>query len=1167
MRYVAVALVLSAILLGAKAALPQASSPQSASIIERARALVRAGAFRDAAPLLRNELARPQGGAGADHVILLSLLAQALLGEGFYDEAAETASGALSESRILHGDSAAETADVWLIVAKAEGQRARVSAFTQTALEEALKAAVAVDGPDSLRSLRAQNQVALVLSASGRSAEAEGMLRAILTKAAAIDPAPVRDQLRFTHTLGVALLRQSKFELALGELQGAYSGQVAYLSARHPETLDSLHNLGVALRRLGRLAEAEDRLQHAKLLRMEVLGADHPDTLTTRLMLVRQMIDRGTMAQAENEAATIVAALSSRLGEGHRKTIEAIGDHATALYRAGRRSEGLSQRRRAFDLATSSLGEADPETLSVGHEYGNLLYESGRHGEALQVLQRVLQGTRRLHDDQHRDTLATLHSIALVLQDLGRLSGAEESYRYILSVMDRQGRRNHPDRITVQNNLAGVLRDRRAYDEALELFREVVATRIANPTMGPEHRLTLLARSNEAATLAGLGRYDEAITIHRDVLAIRTRLLAVAHPETLRSLHNLASTLDEAGRKQEAKDEFAKVVELRRQVLGLTNLETIKSMRGFAGLLYEQGSREAARQQYRDIVSSVERIRTDGRLSDGVQREFFATVVPAYKMLAFIEADLSGFENAFAVAELSKARTMLELAATRTAVRASVLSEDERSRLAALEAEVSRLDVQIPMVADATRRADLEARRDSLTSDFRQLHAQLQQKYPKYRTATEAEIAKPDDLRSLLPSDAALLHLVNLGPRTLLIWATGSGERGTTLLSDAPNLADTVAAYRAALAKPGGVNDLRYPDPALGQPRRLIWRLADGSFLMAQPERGAIAGANLVRDTDEIRDVLSRLLFDRFPAAVRAKNRWIFSPDGPWALLPLDTLHVDGAPVVDRYEVTSVHSASMLRLLAERGREYEALQRGTMLAVGDPIYAVPQVAPPAESAAPSAPLDVVLEKTRDRATSSKVWPSLPGAAQEMAALKEMFALEPGRTLFTGVEASESQVQALNVAGDLARFRYLVFTAHGDLHNDPRLSGIVLSQIGLSDTSDGYLRAAELAAYELRTDLLVVSACDSGVGTWAAGEGILGLPFALYVAGNRGTVLTLWPIFDSSTAEFMARFFAKVKSGMSPAAALAGTKREFVRGDLGEGRKAPAYWAAFTLYGG
>jgi CHAT domain-containing protein len=84
-----------------------------------------------------------------------------------------------------------------------------------------------------------------------------------------------------------------------------------------------------------------------------------------------------------------------------------------------------------------------------------------------------------------------------------------------------------------------------------------------------------------------------------------------------------------------------------------------------------------------------------------------------------------------------------------------------------------------------------------------------------------------------------------------------------------------------------------------------------------------------------------------------------------------------------------------------------------------------------------------------------------------------------------------------------------------------------------------------------------------LGKIVQGEGVMGLPYALYVAGNKNTLLSLWPVVDESTAVFMSLFFAKLKAGMTQSAALAGTKREFIGGTQ---FAAPAYWAPFVLYG-
>ena len=102
--------------------------------------------------------------------------------------------------------------------------------------------------------------------------------------------------------------------------------------------------------------------------------------------------------------------------------------------------------------------------------------------------------------------------------------------------------------------------------------------------------------------------------------------------------------------------------------------------------------------------------------------------------------------------------------------------------------------------------------------------------------------------------------------------------------------------------------------------------------------------------------------------------------------------------------------------------------------------------------------------------------------------------------------------------------------------------------------------------DLKNDLVYLSACESGRGSYQAGEGIVGIPYALTIAGNKDTIMTLWKVQDSNaTAEFTAAVFEKLRSGKTEAAALNETKREFLSRSDGTYRD-PSVWAAFLLYG-
>jgi len=1140
--------------------MPQAGLPSIG--LDRARAMVDEGHFEPALALLRAERTPAGSAMAATHAALLS---EALLGAGFYEEGAQAAVTALDRAISAFGAASGQAADAWLLRARAELQRGDDPAETRRVLEQGLVAGAAVDGPDGLRALRARDRIALAFSTAGQPREAETLLRDIIAKAIELRPEPTRDRWRFVNTLGIALLRQSRFEEARVEFDRAREGRSRLLSDGHPETLESEHNAAVALRRLGQHEAATQTFIRVLTLRTEVLGSDHPDTLSTRDMLSRQFADRGDFAAAEKESRAVLEALTRRLGP-HRRTIGAAAELGAVLYRAGRRSEGLKIYGAAFENALRVLGDKDIDTMALGHEYGGMLFQSARLPEALRVLNQVFVASAETLGDANRDTLATLNSIAAVLQELGRGEDAERLYRHIVSTLEATGSgRDNLDRLSALNNLASVLLAQGRYPEALSTLEEVVPLRTQR--LGPDRSPTLISLSNQAATFSKLRRWPEAIALHRNVLAARERTLGPEHPETLRTLHNIASTYDEAGDAVTARREFERVVALRTRILGPTHPETMTSLRALAGVLYAVGDLAAARLRYRELVAAAETVRAKGALPDDLQRSLFAALSPAYRMLALIEAQIGRFEDAFEIAELSKARTILELTATRAAVRASVLTEGERFRLADIEWEVARLDNQIPTVVDPVRRTALEYRRSELASEFTRLQNELGAKYPRYSAGTEAQMARADDIVEVIPEDTAFLHFVTLGPRILLVWATGSGERGTLVLPDVPTLGATIEAYRAAVARPGGVEDLRYP-PA-GAQRQLVWQLDDGSFRLRPSDQGTIEGASLVSDVAEIRAYLSRALLDRMPDAVRAKPKWIVSPDGPLALLPFETLDAGGVMAVERWQMSSIQSLSMLKLLRDRGREYAALQREPLLAIGDPLYepSGPAIESPPADEGGAASRRAIAAATREGSPGVKRWSRLPGAADELSALTRLFDLERGRTLYQGADASEQRVRSLDRQQVLGRFRYVVFSAHGDLDlADPRRSAIVLSQVGLDADSDGYLRAAELPAFTFRSDLVVVSACDSGVGSWVSGEGVLGLPFALYVAGNRSTVLTLWPIYDGSTAEFVERFFAKIKSGQSLGAALTATKREFARGDAGEGLRAPAFWAAFSLYG-
>jgi CHAT domain-containing protein len=169
---------------------------------------------------------------------------------------------------------------------------------------------------------------------------------------------------------------------------------------------------------------------------------------------------------------------------------------------------------------------------------------------------------------------------------------------------------------------------------------------------------------------------------------------------------------------------------------------------------------------------------------------------------------------------------------------------------------------------------------------------------------------------------------------------------------------------------------------------------------------------------------------------------------------------------------------------------------------------------------------------------------------------------PGAFGATGFEASRETV----AGGALAGFGTVHFATHGIAHPLlPELSGLVLSLVDRDGRPrDGFLRAHEIADLALDADLVVLSACRTGVGRRLAGEGPLALTRPFLHAGARRVVATYWDVDDQAAAELMTRFHrARLVDGLPDAAALRAARLSL----RAEPRwSAPAHWAAFGLQG-
>jgi CHAT domain-containing protein len=184
---------------------------------------------------------------------------------------------------------------------------------------------------------------------------------------------------------------------------------------------------------------------------------------------------------------------------------------------------------------------------------------------------------------------------------------------------------------------------------------------------------------------------------------------------------------------------------------------------------------------------------------------------------------------------------------------------------------------------------------------------------------------------------------------------------------------------------------------------------------------------------------------------------------------------------------------------------------------------------------------------------------LPEAERLVTELGRMYG--PGRSeVFVGAAAREVVAKK-----EAPKFRIVQFATHGILNDAaPMYSHLVLARDEKEPNEDGLLEAWELKDLDLNADMVILSACDTARGRISAGEGVVGMTWAAFIAGAPTTVATGWKVESASTTELMLAFHRQLLGGkVAKSEALRRAQLKLLRSPT---YKHPSYWAAFVLVG-
>jgi tetratricopeptide (TPR) repeat protein len=789
---------------------------------------------------------------------------------------------------------------------------------------------------------------------------------------------------------------------------------------------------------------------------------------------------------------------------------------------------------------------------------------------------------------------------------------------------------------------------RAQYAEAALLFQEDLSVR--REILGEAHPDTAASYNNLAVTLRAQGKYGEAEAMFRRALAIKLEALGEAHRNTAASYGNLAEALQDQGKFAEAEAMKRRALAIMLKALGEGHPETAISYFHLAWSLDCQGKHDDALRIWPSAAASYEQARLRG--AKGLEAALTAdkSPLPSFAM-ALARAGQS--REAWMRWEKGLARGLVDEVTGRAA---RPLTAEEHDREARLLGQAQALDERIGKLLALKV---LSQEQDKLLEDLRregsELRRQLLELEQQFESKYKALVGQPATLevaRKALPEGSALVGWIDLEPEhwaCLLrhsgdpIWVrlTGSGKDGAWTKEE-QGLAQCL---RAELN----------PETTKGNARPLAEALARQRL---EPLKGHLKGVNrlIVVNSPGLAGVPVEVLVAAWPDPAWNSITVAYAPSAsmfahlvghPTPRDRPDTLLALADPAYPEIKADTPAPTPpdaglvIARVVSNGNADLNGIRPGDVLLsyAGTPLKKQADLKTVAADAGPkkvpvtywregitrqvevaAGPLGVAIDNRPARAVvqarqeAGRVLVGmrggsherLPGTRREVEAVARLF---PSGTVTTimGEQARESVVQDLARSGKMKGFRYLHFASHGE--SDPRnayRSALILapdpdrSADSLALDTDGTITAEQIArTWDLDADLVVLSACETGLGLAAGGEGYLGFAQPLFAKGARSLVVSLWKVDDDATALLMTRFYGNLlgtrpglKSPMSKAEALAeakawlrGAKAEEVgqalaslpRGSIvhrevvvsapaARPYEDPRYWAGFILIG-
>jgi CHAT domain-containing protein/tetratricopeptide (TPR) repeat protein len=926
----------------------------------------------------------------------------------------------------------------------------------------------------------------------------------------------------------------------------------------HKEYANSLNTLGVMYIKTGQYKKTELLYLQATEIRKRILGDKHPDYANSLSNLGLLYLETGQYNKAESILTQSKDLHKQLYGETHAYYANCLNSLGVLYKKLGQYEKALVQLKMASDIFKKALGES------------------------------------------HGDYILSLKNMADAYADAGQYTRAEPLYLIVKEAYLKTLGENHPLYADCLNSLAVFYSSMQQYEKALPFLLKAVE--INKKILGKDHPDYAVTLDNLAGLYLHLGKFKSALPAAIEASEIRKRLLGTAHPDYAESLVALALLYQLTDQFDRAEQLLTEAGKIKKNALGENHPDYASCLNQLAAFYFRKQEYQKAEPLYIQAISIM--INNFGQTGEN-----YTTYA---NNLAFLYACMNQFEkagaivsganasiikntlHAFPILSQKEKEQFLETVRFNFDFANSVLFNGHKREWSLSKNNLNQAVIVKSMALTETRRM-LESIQNSSDTSIKKLFVQ----WSALKKILARQYALPVSNRA---SDLkkAELRTEEL-ERELNRLSTGFRNQQATLQISMKDIQKRLSPdeaavefvrfqlytkrwtdsiiYAAYIVRPTDSIPLFIPlceEKQLGK----YFSSISGEAAIKALYRGIIIDDE--KKSFVSGDSLYSLIWKPLLPFLKGIKKIDYSPAGLLYKIAFHALPAgDSLLLLDKFELNQYVSLSKLALAEEsQNNNIRIALFGNCTFSMDSATIVSNIAPDLNA-------NSFISASFSRGENSGGWSSLPGTADEIKSIKSLFEKNKLNTAaYTQVKATEEQFKSLS--GNSPAILHLAthgfflpdpekkkqegFSADNrnafTLADDPLLrSGIVLAganrvwsgKVPIAGREDGIVTAYEIAQMDLhKTDLVVLSACETALGDIKGNEGVFGLQRAFKLAGVKNMLLSLWKVPDAETAELMKIFYSYYLQGKTAREAFTAAQKDMRK------KYKPYYWAAFVL---